>query len=159
MQLKPGLHLAYGRSLNGGEATDKFYPTGIGENAKRIESALIHQVPQLGDGHVWRQIRIDNRSGDLFGGVDDLRRAYDAHPADFCVNLDQGRSVWFVVLNPVGIGFRSVLDEFFVEVPPAEFVLRDLLCRHLFLLGPPGPDDTCQSAYRGSTHRSEHGNN
>jgi len=148
--MEPSLHVASARSLNGGKATDKFCPAGFGKNAKRVEPALVHQVAHLGDAHVWRQIRIDYRSGYLIGAFDDLRRGQDTHPANFCVNLDQGRNVWFVVLQRVGIGFRSVLDEFSVEFLTAKFVLRELLCRHLFLLGPPGPDHRRQSAYGGS---------
>jgi hypothetical protein len=91
-------------SLSGGEATGKFGPTGLGENAKWVEPALVHQVAQVGNSLVWRQIRIDNRSGYLFGAFDDLGPGQDTHPADFCVNLDQGRNVWFVVLQPVDIG-------------------------------------------------------
>src|SRR5207248_5981705 len=75
----------------GAVATRKLCPTGLGENAKRVEPALFDHVPQLGEGHVWPQIRIDNRSGGLVGAFDDLRRGDDAHSADFRVNPDQGR--------------------------------------------------------------------
>src|SRR5207302_2390598 len=41
-------------------AAEKFCPTGLGENAKRVEPAALNQVPHLGKGHVWPQIRIHN---------------------------------------------------------------------------------------------------
>ena len=71
----------------------------ITEIAKKVERPAIHHLPQLREDLIRRQIRIDNFPGDLVG------------PADLCIEPDEGRQVWFVVLKRVDIGFRSLLDE------------------------------------------------
>ena len=83
----------------------------ITEIAKKVERPAIHHLPQLREDLIRRQIRIDNFPGDLVGTFNHLRRGQDAHPADLCIEPDEGRQVWFVVLKRVDIGFRSLLDE------------------------------------------------
>ena len=71
----------------------------------------------------------------------------DAHPADLCIESDEGRQVWFVVLERVDMGFRSLIDELLVEFLPAGSVLRKPLRPRLRVLFEPRRKDRCESAY------------
>jgi hypothetical protein len=94
--------------------------------------------------------RVDDLSFDLFGAFEDLWRGQDAHPAQLCVKPDQCGNVCFIVLERVDIAFRSLLDEFLVEVLSAHDVAREPLRARLRPLGQPGREDGCEAAYGGS---------
>jgi hypothetical protein len=50
----------------------QFCAAGLTKIAKQVDRPAIHHLPQLREGLVRRQIRIDNYSGDLVGPFDDL---------------------------------------------------------------------------------------
>ncbi len=61
----------------------------LAASAEKVDRSVIRHLPQLKEGLVRCQIRIDDPSCDQVGTFDDLWRRQDAHPADLYVKLDQ----------------------------------------------------------------------
>ncbi|MEH2561785.1 hypothetical protein [Bradyrhizobium sp. AZCC 2289] len=113
---------------------------------EKVDRSAIRHLPKPEEGLVRYQIRIDDPSRDRLSTFNDLWRGEDSHPADLCVNLDQGRYVRLIVLERADIAFRSRLDEFLVEFLSAKLVLREPLRLGLCVLAQPRREDGCESA-------------
>ena len=123
------------------------------EIVQRVDCSAVEHLAQLEEALVRRQIRIEDLSHDLFSAFENLRRGEDPHPVQSCVKLYQTGNIRFVLLERVDIAFRSLLDELFLEVLPAQDLLRGPLCVHLRPLGQPRRDQGCESAKGGSHER------
>lgn len=75
----------------------------------------IDHLAQLEVGPVRLQIGIKNLASDYLSVINDRWRGEDAHPADLGVKHDQSGNVSFVVLKRVGVAFRCLFDELFIE--------------------------------------------
>src|SRR5262249_10545505 len=128
----------------------EFFAASRAETAKKVDRPALCHLPQLGERLVRLQIRVENRSFDLLGVLEDCLGGQDAHPGDFGVKTDQGGNVRIIVLQCVDMAFRSLLDELFVQLLAQEFLLRQPLRSHLRLLNEPRCEAGCKSAYSGS---------
>src|SRR5262245_3556206 len=137
----------------------EFCAAGFTETAKKVERPAICHLPQLGECLVRLQIRIEDRSFDSLGVLEDCLGGQDAHPSDFGVKPDQGGNVRIIVLQRVDMAFRSLLDELFVQLLAQEFFLRQPLRPRLRLLNEPRCKTRCKSSYSGSHQRRKSGYN
>ena len=102
----------------------------------RISIALVVTIfSYLNERLIRLHISIDDLFSDLFGAGEHSRRGQDAHSANLGVKPDQCWSFWLFVLERVRVAFRCFLDEFFIKLLPADFLLRQPLRACLGFLG------------------------
>jgi hypothetical protein len=101
-------------------------------------------------GLVRFEISIDDFLSDLLGKGGDSWRRQESHPADLGVKFDPGGNPRLLVLQRVGVALCRCLDEFLVELLPAQCVLRQPLRAHLDSVGDPGGKSRGEPADRRS---------
>ena len=105
----------------------EFLAARLAKVAKNIDCFGRDHLAYLNERLIRFHISIDDLFSDLFGAGEHSRRGQDTHSANLGVKPDQCWSFGLFVLERVRVAFRCFLDEFFVKLLPADFLLSQPL--------------------------------